>query len=274
MNGRPELWRSALADVGDHPLLGSGAGTFEQYWNEHRPRNYVAKDAHSLYLERLAEQGPVGLALILALVLYPLGVAVRYRRDPVALTAVGALVAFTVHAGFDWDWEMPAVTGLALVWHRRRSCSRRAAGPSPALEPVEGRTGGRVRSWWARSRSSAEFKIEAIASSGDAAARGDYAKAESDARRAMAWASWYQGWMNLAAALVGQGRRGEAAAALRTATQKDPVDWIAWRRLADQTADPERFHALQVSAELNPKATRRSLSVEDRKRLGLTGNHG
>jgi hypothetical protein len=26
LNGRPMLWRSALADVGDHPLLGSGAG--------------------------------------------------------------------------------------------------------------------------------------------------------------------------------------------------------------------------------------------------------
>ena len=274
LNGRPELWRSALADVGDHPLLGSGAGTFEQYWNEHRPRNYVAKDAHSLYLERLAEQGPVGLALILALVLYPLGVAVRYRRDPVALTAVGALVAFTVHTGFDWDWEMPAVTGFALV------------AASAIVLSARGETVSTLSNRWRAGLVVASLLVgavafvggvgnEAITSSADAAARGDYAKAESDARRAMAWAPWSdQGWIDLAAALVGQGRRGEAAAALRTATQKDPVDWIAWRRLADQTADPERFHALQVSAELNPKATRRSLSVEDRKRLGLTGHHG
>ena len=114
---------------------------------------------------------------------------------------------------------------------------------------------------------------EAIASSSDAAARGDYAKAESDARKAMSWAPWSdQGWVDLAAALVGQGHRDEAAAALRTATQKDPVDWIAWRRLADLTSDPERFHALQMSAKLNPKATRRSVSREDRVRLGLTGN--
>ena len=57
------------------------------------------------------------------------------------------------------------------------------------------------------------------------------------------------------------------------ATRKDPVDWIAWRRLADQTTDPERFHALQMAARLNPKATRRSLGHEDRVRLGLTGSH-
>ena len=145
------LWRSALADVGDHPLLGSGAGTFEQYWNEHRPRNYVAKDAHSLYLERLAEQGPVGLALILALVLYPLGVAVRYRRDPVVLTAVGVLVAFTVHAGFDWDWEMPAVTGLALV------------GASAIMLSARDGTGGLSRTGGGRRLVAATLAVGAVA---------------------------------------------------------------------------------------------------------------
>ena len=273
LNGRPMLWRSALADIGDHPLLGSGAGTFEQYWNEHRPRNYVAKDAHSLYLERLAEQGPVGAALILALVLYPIALAVRRRRDPIVLTAVGAVVAFTVHAGFDWDWEMPAITGLALVAATAIVVSAR----DETIVTLSNR--------WRAVLVTAALAMgaiafvggvgnEALATSANAAARGDYASAESDARRAMTWAPWSdQGWVDLAAALVGQGRRGEAAAALRTATRKDPVDWIAWRRLADQTTDPERFHALQMAARLNPKATRRSLGHEDRVRLGLTGSH-
>lgn len=272
LNGRPMLWRSALADVGDHPFLGSGAGTFEQYWNEHRPRNYVAKDAHSLYVERLAEQGPVGLALILALVLYPLAIAVRHRRDPLVLTAVGVLVAFTAHAGFDWDWEMPAVTGLALV-----------AASAIVVSARDGTVAVLSNRWRAALVATAlavgavafvgGIGNEAIASSSDAAARGDSAKAESEARRAMSWAPWSdQGWIDLAAAFAAQGHRAEAAAALRTATRKDPVDWIAWRRLADQTSDPERFHALQMSAKLNPKATRRSLGHDDRVRLGLTGN--
>jgi O-Antigen ligase/Tetratricopeptide repeat len=272
LNGRPMLWRSALADVRDHPLLGSGAGTFEQYWNQHRPRNYVAKDAHSLYLERLAEQGPIGLALVLALLIYPLAIAVRHRRDPLVLTAAGVVVAFAVHAGFDWDWEMPAVTGLALV--------------AASAIVVSARDGAAVAlsNRWRVPLVAAALAVgavafvggignEAIASSADAAARGDYAKAESEARRAMSWAPWSdQGWVSLAAALVGQGRREDAAAALRTATRKDPVDWIAWRRLADQTSDPERFHALQMSARLNAKATRRSLGHDDRVRLGLIGN--
>jgi predicted Zn-dependent protease len=114
---------------------------------------------------------------------------------------------------------------------------------------------------------------EALASSANASARGDYGTAESEARRAMSWAPWSdQGWIDLATALAGQGRADEAAAALRTATRKDPADWAAWRRLADQTTDPERFHALQMAAKLNPKATRRSLGHKDRVRLGLIGN--
>jgi len=272
LNGRPMLWRSALADVGDHPLLGSGSGTFEQYWNQHRPRNYVARDAHSLYLERLAEQGPVGLVLVLALVLYPIWLAVRARRDPVVLTALGALVAFALHAGFDWDWEMPAVVCLALVAVAAILVSAREEFPRPLSSSV--RTGlVAVAVVLGVAAFAGGVGNQAIASSVSAADSGSYAKAESEARRATSWAPWSdQGWVALAAALVGQGQRDEAAAALRTATRKDPVDWIAWRRLADVTVDPERIHALRMSAKLNPKATRRSLGHDDRVRLGLTGN--
>jgi len=266
------LWRSALADVGDHPLLGSGSGTFEQYWNQHRPRNYVARDAHSLYLERLAAQGPIGLVLVLALVLYPIWLAVRARRDPVVLTALGALVAFALHAGFDWDWEMPAVVCLALVAIAAILVSAREEFPRPLSSSV--RTGlVAVAVVLGVAAFAGGVGNQAIASSVSAADGGSYAKAESEARRATSWAPWSdQGWVALAAALVGQGQRDEAAAALRTATRKDPVDWIAWRRLADVTVDPERIHALRMSAKLNPKATRRSLGHDDRVRLGLTGN--
>ncbi|MGG7380484.1 hypothetical protein ACQ7B2_17590, partial [Escherichia coli] len=39
-----------------------------------------------------------------------------FRRVPVQATgAVAALSAFAVHAGLDWDWEMPAVSLVALL---------------------------------------------------------------------------------------------------------------------------------------------------------------
>jgi hypothetical protein len=59
----------------------------------------------------------VGLAL-LALVLGGVALAARaaLRRD--AVLAAGwcaATATWAIHAGLDWDWEMPAVTLVALV---------------------------------------------------------------------------------------------------------------------------------------------------------------
>lgn len=99
-----------------HPLLGTGAGTFGLYWT--RSGKLLdfggALDAHSLYLETLAELGPLGLLLLAAMLLAPLRGVIRHRFAPHVPAAAGAYAAFLVHAGLDWDWEMPAVVVAAL----------------------------------------------------------------------------------------------------------------------------------------------------------------
>jgi O-antigen ligase len=112
---RPAYWRAALGDARSAPLLGSGAGTFAAYWNEHRTIDRNVQDAHSLYLETLAELGPVGLGLLAGTLVVPLAAAFRSRLDPHTAGAAAAFAAFAVHAGVDWDWEMPAVTVAALA---------------------------------------------------------------------------------------------------------------------------------------------------------------
>jgi hypothetical protein len=99
-----------------HPVLGSGAGTFAWYWIRHGDliTRGGALDVHSLYLESLAELGPVGLVLLLATLLFPLGFAVRERCAPYVPAAASAYVAFLCHAAVDWDWEMPVVVVAAL----------------------------------------------------------------------------------------------------------------------------------------------------------------
>ncbi len=57
---------SALDDYRAHAALGSGAGTFERWWLADRDVALKVRDAHSLYLETLAELGPFGLAALLA----------------------------------------------------------------------------------------------------------------------------------------------------------------------------------------------------------------
>jgi O-antigen ligase len=120
---RPTFWRVAWRDYRDNPVLGSGAGTYALAWNGTlAPSGGVAANAHNLYLETLAELGPAGLALVLGALLVPLP---RRRQDIVGATSGAAYIAFLVHAGIDWDWEMPAVTlagvacAAALLVERR-----------------------------------------------------------------------------------------------------------------------------------------------------------
>jgi len=132
---RPHYWHVAWHEFRLNPVLGSGAGTFDRYWLLYRPVGSFARDAHSLYLETLAELGPIGLALLLAALALPL-LVLRGRRDPMLATAAASYVAYLVHTGVDWDWELPVVTlcGLVcgsglLLWARTRD--------APELRPWE-----------------------------------------------------------------------------------------------------------------------------------------
>jgi len=111
---RAAYWGAALAEARERPLLGSGAGSFYLSWREHRTVSTNVRDAHSLYLESLSELGPVGLVLVMAIVAVPLGAAVRRRGDPIAAAAAAGFGVYALHAGLDWDWEMPVVTLVGL----------------------------------------------------------------------------------------------------------------------------------------------------------------
>ena len=106
---RASLWRVAWHQFEAHVALGSGAGTYALAWARSGlvETRGGALDAHSLYFETLAELGLVGFVLLLTFLLLPLA-QLRLRSGP-APVAAGAYVVFLVHAGLDWDWEMPAV---------------------------------------------------------------------------------------------------------------------------------------------------------------------
>jgi O-antigen ligase len=108
---RPSYWRVAWHEYVAHPWLGSAAGTFGDWWTRSGLPSQAggALDAHNLYLETLAELGPLGLALLAAVLLVPLAAGLVARRRPFVAAAAGAYVALLAHAALDWDWEMPAV---------------------------------------------------------------------------------------------------------------------------------------------------------------------
>jgi hypothetical protein len=124
-DGRLPLWRAAIDIYQTQKLRGTGAGTYQQYFPRYRTNTGYVVDAHSLYLQSLAELGIVGFVLILVVVLGILaGLAARIRGPDRALYAAlfAVSLAWAVHQAFDWDWQMPAVTlgvfmlaGLALA---------------------------------------------------------------------------------------------------------------------------------------------------------------
>ena len=112
---RPDYWRVAVADASEHTVLGSGAGSFDDVWLEHRPIQASVRDAHSLYVETVAELGVVGLALLLCALGAPLVAAARAHDRPLVVPATAAYSVFLVHAGLDWDWEMPVTVFAGLA---------------------------------------------------------------------------------------------------------------------------------------------------------------
>ncbi len=118
---RRAYWRVAWDEYERNPVLGSGAGTFHQAWARYGTTGTPVQDAHSLYLEMLAELGPIGLALVAVSLLAPLLAGARRREYAVVPACAGVLAAYAAHAALDWDWELPALTlstlfvGLAIL---------------------------------------------------------------------------------------------------------------------------------------------------------------
>jgi hypothetical protein len=134
---RASYYHVAWHEFSAHPALGSGAGTFGRYWllSGRELKWGGALDAHSLYLETLAELGPAGLALLLAFLLYPLHRAAAQRQLPWVPAAAGATAAFLVHAGLDWDWELPSVVVAGLACAAGVSLSGKS-GTEPVARPL------------------------------------------------------------------------------------------------------------------------------------------
>jgi O-antigen ligase len=115
---RYAYWRVALVDgFAKRPVTGVGAGGFAAIWLRYRKITERVKVAHSLYVETLAELGLVGFGFLL---IWFGGIAASARRaynaaPMVAAGPIAAIVVFATHAAVDWDWEMPAVTLVALA---------------------------------------------------------------------------------------------------------------------------------------------------------------
>jgi O-Antigen ligase len=227
-NGRLVLWNTALDVYREAPLHGSGAGTYRLDWLQRRDDPfYLVSDAHSLYVETLAELGWPGLLLVCVLLVSILAGAARGVRGPrrhAAAAVLAAGLALAIHAGVDWDWELPvlwiwlfACGGLVLASARGR------LGELPRLARV---VAGlmcllvALTPWSvARSQGSLQRSVHAFAR-GDCTTAIDGAldaigavSARAEPFEILAWCDSQSGWPRL------------AESAMRSAQARDPDNW-------------------------------------------------
>jgi hypothetical protein len=239
---RGQYWRVAVHEANAHPVAGSGAGTFANWWLVERRVPLSTQEAHSLYLETLAELGPFGLALLLAAFAVPLAAAVRIREPALA----AALVAYDVGAAVDFHWELAGITvpvvllGATAVVH----ASRRARhAPRTVTVPIfAALTAAALLAYAGATR---------LSSAQDALRAGDRIDAVVEARSALRFAPFS------AAAWGVIGDAESNPAAYRRALELDPKDWSLWARLASVSKGEPRRLALREAARLNPLASGR-----------------
>jgi len=115
---RAAYWTTAWTEIHAHPAVGGGGGTFGRSWLEHGRAKELggALDDHNVYLETLAELGPIGLVLLLGALAAPLAAVPRaIAASRVGAAATAGYVAYAVDAFVEWDWELPAVTTAGLL---------------------------------------------------------------------------------------------------------------------------------------------------------------
>lgn len=265
---RYQYWQAASAAFHTSPWKGIGPGTFQYWWATHDSLHEFVRNAHSLWVETLAELGIVGLALIGGLFAFALVAGTRralrsaeWERAAVA-TAVAAIAAFCAAAAFDWVWQIGVIPLVAMLllavalggqWQgrRRRSSRRRRQAVGVAL------VAGAVVCLW-RIALPLATTLE-VRSSQAAAARGDFTPALADAATARGVEpDAASPWLQQALVLEQLGDIRGARSAIAQAERLEPVNWQIWlvaSRLATEADRPRLALALYRRAKaLNPSS--------------------
>jgi O-antigen ligase len=132
---RISIWRDTLKLIHQHPLFGTGLGTFAVAYTSVQTTflNLLVDHAHCDYLEVVSELGLPGGILVFGSIIWILGRTVRHywkaeaRFDTtVHLGCIGSIIAILVHSLADFNLYIPAnalvfTAILALAWTGSRS---------------------------------------------------------------------------------------------------------------------------------------------------------
>jgi hypothetical protein len=245
-------WKEAAGAFSDRPIAGWGAGSFPVVHLLYRRDTLSVKQPHSVPLQWLAETGAIGalLAIVGFGLLLVAGVrGVRRRaQSPDRLLAAAILagaVAYTVHAFYDWDWDIPGVTLPALVFLGVLAGSaRNRQGPRtlPLRFPGQGVRAlslGALTLWLcvfavsATLPSLAATKASSAIVSASGTSPADLQRAQDQAALASRLDPLSDAGLKAEATIaVHGGQLGRSRAYLLDAVRRDPTDPQAWSGLA------------------------------------------
>ena len=121
--GRAQFWRGALKIIGDHPLLGTGLGSFGAAYTRYDTGSgaYRLEQAHNDYLQIFSDAGVVGglLGVVFVLLLFRMALRRMRSRDRfrrgVALGALAGCAGALVHSFFDFTLHTTANALMFLL---------------------------------------------------------------------------------------------------------------------------------------------------------------
>ena len=265
-SSRYPLWKSAVEDFKGHAGAGTGAGTFQFWWNAHATNAEFVRDVHNIWLQNMAELGAPGLLLIVAVSIGGLGLALSVRRRAHRSQSAGAAAAFgaafavyLLHASVDWMWESTALTvlalgGIAILGARLAGVKLRLRAPVRVLLALIAALAGIVQ--LPGLLSTTEIRRSQAAERADNASLAlAWAK---DAVSAEPWsASAYE---QRGLVLESAGRLEQAAADLNRAISHEPTNYRHWLvlarvetergRVAFAVRDYDRSHQLRPLASV------------------------
>jgi hypothetical protein len=269
-DGRYQLWQSALNANATSPWLGIGPGTFAFWWAAHATTSGAVLNAHSLYLETLAETGIIGLLLLGGLFVFVAVTAIHrsLREDervrlPLA-AAAGGLAAFLTAAAIDWVWQLSAIAAAALVLVAVITAGQGQPAGRTGEARVPRRRLHRIVPLATALAALVAISIPlaatvAVRRSQSAAAAGNLAAAYAYSRDAALLQPYAASPRLQEALILEQERRyGPAANAATAATRNGPTDWKTWVTLAridaERGATAPALAALDRARALNPRS--------------------
>ena len=122
-NSRSQYWQVAWDSWKEHPLLGTGAGTFQYTFLEDRPGVGSVKQVHNLYLEQGTETGVFAFLAVAAFSALLVGYTARaaWRSAPLGSRRillsglVAAISVYLLSSILEWHWYIPASTLLFFI---------------------------------------------------------------------------------------------------------------------------------------------------------------